>query len=50
MLHEEFPKLKFKYSNRKFWCRGHYVDTTGKNVKKIQEYIKHQLDEDQAGE
>ena len=27
-----------------------YVDTAGKNAKKIEEYIKHQLDEDQAGE
>ena len=27
-----------------------YVDTAGKNAKKIEEYIKHQLYEDQAGE
>lgn len=36
--------------NTKFWCRGYYVDTAGKNAKKIQEYIQHQLDEDKAGE
>ena len=28
----------------------YYVDTVGKNAKKIEEYIKHQLEEDQAGE
>ena len=27
-----------------------YVDTVGKNAKKIEEYIKHQLDEDKVGE
>ena len=27
-----------------------YVDTAGKNAKKIQEYIHQQLDEDKAGE
>ena len=32
------------------WCRGYYVDTAGKNAKKIEEYIRHQLDEDKAGE
>ena len=26
-----------------------YVDTAGKNAKKIQEYVKHRLEEDKAG-
>ena len=34
------------YTNRHFWCRGYYADTAGKNVKKIQEYIRNQLKED----
>mgnify|MGYP000818550527 CR=1 FL=1 len=42
--------LKYKYRNREFWCRGYYVDTAGKNTKRIAEYIKHQLDEDQMAE
>ncbi|MEX1780770.1 transposase, partial [Salmonella enterica] len=42
--------LKFKYRNREFWCRGYYVDTVGKNTAKIQDYIKHQLEEDKMGE
>ena len=50
MLYEKFPELKYKYRNREFWCRGYYVDTAGKNAHKIQEYIKYQLDEDQADE
>ena len=49
MIYEKFPELKYKYRNREFWCRGYYVDTAGKNAKKIQEYIKHQLEEDKAG-
>ena len=39
--------LKYKYGNRSFWCRGYYVDTAGKNAKKIAEYIQNQLKEDQ---
>ena len=50
MLHEQFPALQFKYRSREFWCRGYYVDTAGKNANKIDEYIKNQLKEDQAGE
>ena len=50
MIYEKFPALQFKYRNREFWCRGYYVDTVGKNAKKIEEYIKNQLKEDQAGE
>ena len=50
MIYEKYPELKYKYRNREFWCRGYYVDTAGKNAKKIEEYIRHQLDEDKAGE
>lgn len=50
MIYEKYPELKYKHRNRKFWCGGYYVDTVGKNEKKIEEYIKHQLDEDKAGE
>ena len=50
MIYEQFGDLKFKYRNREFWCRGYYVDTVGKDKKKIAEHIKHQLDEDQLGE
>ena len=50
MIYEQFGDLKFKYRNREFWCRGYYVDTVGKDKKKIAECIKHQLDEDQLGE
>ena len=42
MIYEQFPELKYKYRNREFWCRGDYVDTAGKNAKKIQEYIQQQ--------
>lgn len=50
MIYEKWGNMKFKYRNREFWCRGYYVDTAGKDAKKIQEYIKNQLKEDQPGE
>ena len=50
MIYEEFSNLKYKYRNREFWCRGYYVDTVGKNAKKIEEYIRNQLEEDRMGE
>lgn len=46
MIHERHGNLKYKYGNRSFWCRGYYVDTVGKNKKKIEEYIRNQLKED----
>ena len=47
MIFDRHANLKYKYGNRKFWCRGYYVDTVGKNEKKIAEYIQNQLVEDQ---
>ena len=46
MIFERHASLKYKYGNRHFWCRGYYVDTVGKNAKKIEEYIRNQLQED----
>ena len=48
MIFDRHANLKYKYGNRKFWCRGYYVDTVGKNAKKIEEYIRNQLAEDQV--
>ena len=39
----EAPFFHFDFHN---WCRGYYVDTVGKNAKKIEEYIRNQLKED----
>ena len=50
MLYEQFGKLKYKYRNREFWCKGYYVDTVGKNETRIAEYIRNQLKEDELGE
>ena len=47
MIYQKWGNMKFKYRNREFWCRGFYVDTVGKNAKKIEEYIKNQLKEDE---
>ena len=47
LIHERHGNLKYKYGNRSFWCRGYYVDTVGKNAKKIAEYIHNQLKEDE---
>ena len=46
MIYEKWGNMKYKYKNREFWCRGYYVDTVGKNAKKIEEYIRNQLQED----
>ena len=46
MIFERHANLKYKYGNRHFWCRGYYVDSVGKNAKKIEEYIRNQLQED----
>ena len=46
IIFDRHANLKYKYGNRHFWCRGYYVDTVGKNEKKIAEYIRHQLEED----
>ena len=46
MIFDRHANLKYKYGNRHFWCRGYYVDTVGKNSRKIKEYIKNQLQED----
>ncbi|MCM3126033.1 MULTISPECIES: IS200/IS605 family transposase [unclassified Mesobacillus] len=46
MIFDRHANLKYRYGNRKFWCRGFYVDTVGRNKKQIQEYIRNQLVED----
>ena len=47
MIYQRWGNMKFKYRNREFWCRGFYVDTVGKNTKKIKEYIRNQLQQDE---
>ena len=46
IIFDRHANLKYKYGNRHFWCRGYYVDTVGKNSKRIEEYVKNQLQED----
>ena len=46
MIFDRHANLKYKYGNRKFWCRGFYVDTVGQNQKRIEEYIRNPLQED----
>ena len=43
MIFDRHANLKYKYGNRHFWCRGYYVDTVGRNEKKIAEYVRYQL-------
>ena len=40
MIFDRHANLKYRYGNRKFWCRGFYVDTVGRNRRKIEEYIR----------
>ncbi len=48
IIFDRHANLKYKYGNRRFWCRGYYVDTVGRNRKVIAEYIRNQLVEDMA--
>ncbi|EFZ2209174.1 IS200/IS605 family transposase, partial [Shigella flexneri] len=50
MIFDRHANLKYKYGNRKFWCKGFYVDTVGRNKKVIEEYIRNQLQEDVVAE
>ncbi len=46
MIFDRHANLKYRYGNRKFWCKGFYVDTAGRNKKVIENYIRNQLQED----
>ena len=46
MIFDRHASLKYKYGNRHFLCRGYFVDTVGKNEKRIAEYVRNQLQED----
>ena len=48
MIFDKHANLKYKYGNRHFWCLGYFVDILGKNKKRIEEYIRTQLQEDIA--
>ena len=50
MIFDRHANLKYKYGSRHFWCRGYYVDTVGRNKKVIAEYIRNQIEEDNAAE
>jgi putative transposase len=50
MIFDRHANLKYKYGNRHFWARGYYVDTVGRNIKQIQEYIKKQLEQDELSD
>ena len=50
MIYQQLANMRYQYRNREFWCRGYYVDTVGKNTKKIKEYISNQLKEDQLSQ
>ena len=43
IIFDRHANLKYRYGNRHFWCRGYYVDTVGKNTKRIEEYIRSQI-------
>ena len=48
IIFDKHANIKYKYVNRHFLCRGYFVDTVGKNKKRIEEYIRTQLQEDIA--
>jgi REP element-mobilizing transposase RayT len=40
MIFDRHANLKYKYGNRKFWCRGYYVDTLEKMRKRLKSTSK----------
>lgn len=42
--------MKYKYGDRRFWCRGYYVDTVGGSKEAIAEYIRNRLQEDKISD
>ena len=50
MIFDRHAHLKYRYGNRKFWYRGYYVDTVGRNRQRIEQYIRDQLREDQIAD
>ena len=50
MIYERWCNTRYQYQGRSLWCRGYYVNTAGKNMKRLQEYIKNQLKEDKEAE
>ena len=50
MIFQKWGNMKFAYRNREFWCRGYYVDTVGKNIKAIKDYIANQLQADKESD
>ncbi len=42
--------LKYRYGNRKIWCKGFYIDTVERNKKVIENYIRNQLQADIVAE
>src|SRR5699024_8018970 len=46
MIFDLSVSLRYKYVQRKVWCRGYFVDTVGRNKNQIQEYIRNQLKDD----
>ncbi|HCA7540566.1 TPA: IS200/IS605 family transposase [Staphylococcus pseudintermedius] len=50
MIFDRHVHLKYRYGDRKFWCKGFYVDTVVRNKKVIEEHIRNQLQEDIVAE
>ena len=50
MIFQRYENMKFACRNRKFWYKGYYVYTAGKNIKMIKEYIKNQLEQDKGSD
>ena len=34
MIYQKCVNMRYQYKKREFWCRGYYVDTVGKILKK----------------
>ena len=39
MIFDRHANIKYKYGNRKFWCRGFYVDTVAEIERKYKNIL-----------
>ena len=50
MIFEQFSCLRYKYGNRRFWCKGYFVNAVGINEATIIRYIREQEERDKISD
>ncbi len=43
MIFDKHVDLKYRYGNRKFWCREYYVEKVERNRERLEKYTRNQF-------